>query len=168
MVNAAFLFLRRIRHCAGFGIQSPTDYAFVREVIYQRTPYYVYEELDSQFPSASKKERWQARLLHRVANHAQADKLVYFAESIPEMDAIALQKGCTKTHLVRCGSISDFSDYANSDGVWLVVPGIYGENKEAWEHLQTLDNIVAFDLYHLAIAFVDKKRYAEVHIVNPY
>ena len=31
-----FTFLKRIRHCAGFGVQSPTDYAFVREVIYER------------------------------------------------------------------------------------------------------------------------------------
>ena len=26
------IFLSRIRHCAGYGVQSPTDYAFVREV----------------------------------------------------------------------------------------------------------------------------------------
>ena len=29
------IFLSRIRHCAGYGVQSPTDYAFVREVIYE-------------------------------------------------------------------------------------------------------------------------------------
>lgn len=168
MVHAPLLFLRRIRHCAGFGIQSPTDYAFVREVIYQRTPYYAYDELDSRFPAAGKKEKWQARLLHRVANHAQTDTIVYFGKSIPEADDIALRKGCRKTSVITCDNLEELSLHASHDGVWIIIPDIYSKNKNAWEHLQTHRNIIAFDLYHLAIAFVDKKRYAEVHIVNPY
>ena len=42
-----WVFLKRLRHCAGFGVQSPTDYAFVREVIYERWPYALYAELEA-------------------------------------------------------------------------------------------------------------------------
>ena len=35
--------IRRIRHCRGFGIQSPTDYRFVRNVINENYPYHAYE-----------------------------------------------------------------------------------------------------------------------------
>lgn len=168
MVNATFLFLKRIRHCAGFGIQSPTDYAFVREVIYERTPYYAYDELSLKFPSAGKRKMWQARLLHRVANHAQADAILYCSESISEIDAMALHSGCKKTNLIPAPTLDSLANYTDDEVVWIVIPGIYAENRKLWEHLKTLDNIVAFDLYHLAVAFIDRKRYAEVHIVNPY
>lgn len=167
-MNKFFVFLRRIRHCAGFGVQSPTDYAFVRGVIYERLPYYAYEELDASFPNAEDDMAWQARLLHRVSNYAQADRFIYCAEKIPEMYAVAIRKGCRKTVISECSDIESLNTHAAEDGSWIVIPDIYKENKALWEHLRTLDNVVAFDLYYLAIAFVDKKRYAEAHVINPY
>lgn len=167
MVNA-FLFLRRIRHCAGFGVQSPTDYAFVRGVIYERLPYYAYDELAVSYPEADSRTMWIARLLHRVSNHAQAENIIYCANEIPDVYASAMQKGCLKSAISGCSSIEKLDICAAEDGAWIIIPDIYKGNKLLWEHLKTLDNIVAFDLYHLAIAFVDKKRYSEAHLINPY
>ena len=48
------IFLSRIRHCAGYGVQSPTDYAFVREVIYEHGDYSLYQEL----LAGSRKSAW--------------------------------------------------------------------------------------------------------------
>ena len=39
------VWLGRIHRCGGFGIQSPTDYSFVRYVINEHWPYYAYDSL---------------------------------------------------------------------------------------------------------------------------
>ena len=44
-LKAFFVWLGRIWHCRGFGIQSPTDYWLVRYVINEHWPYYQYAEL---------------------------------------------------------------------------------------------------------------------------
>ena len=41
----AFVWLKRIGHCRGFGVQSPTDYWLVRYVINEHWPYYQYASL---------------------------------------------------------------------------------------------------------------------------
>lgn len=162
------LFLRRIRHCAGFGVQSPTDYAFVRGVIYERNPYYAYDTLDKSFPSMKPLDRWQARLLLRVANHAQAEKIAVCGEALPEYAEMAIVEGCKKTRLVACNDAGSLRSLAQEDGVWIAIPYIYKDGAALWKLLTSLDNVVAFDLYYLGIAFVDKNRYAETHIINPY
>lgn len=40
-----FVWLRRIRHRCGFGVQSPSDFSFVRDIVYEDWPYYAYPEL---------------------------------------------------------------------------------------------------------------------------
>ena len=44
-MNRWLVWLSRIHHCRGFGIQSPTDYAFVRYVVNEHWPYYAYDQL---------------------------------------------------------------------------------------------------------------------------
>ena len=58
------VWLSRIHCCRGFGIQSPTDYAFVRYVVNEHWPYYAYEELTDKDPIRQK----LGRLYFRLAN----------------------------------------------------------------------------------------------------
>ena len=44
-MNRYLVWLSRIHCCRGFGIQSPTDYAFVRYVVNEHWPYYAYDVL---------------------------------------------------------------------------------------------------------------------------
>ena len=162
------LFLKRIRHCAGFGVQSPTDYHFVRNVIYEKMPYYAYTEIDSSFPQSKRIERWQARLLLRIANFAQTEKLIYCSNVIPDIDSTAIKKGCSKTNIHSFSTHDGIDTLTHDNGTWIVIPAIYKENNKLYEMLKGQENVVIFDLYYLAIAFVDKKRYTEVHIINPY
>lgn len=71
--------MRRHHRSAGFGIHSPFAYAFVREVLCQRLPYYAYEDLHSlrRAVISAVSSRWphpriislkNAKLLFRVAN----------------------------------------------------------------------------------------------------
>ena len=62
------LWLRRIRHSRGFGVQSPTAYSFIRYVINEHYPYYAYSELAEQFPSTGWCERKLFRLYLRIAS----------------------------------------------------------------------------------------------------
>ena len=67
-LKAAIVWLRRIGHCRGFGIQSPTDYWMVRYVINEHWPYYQYETLG---PNDDWLTRKMGRLCFRLANWLQ-------------------------------------------------------------------------------------------------
>ena len=82
-----FVFLKRIRHCAGFGVQSPTDYAFVREVIYERWPYALYAELEAKFHDTNWFLLKLSQLLLRVSNYAQASRIGIIGPLPPVMEA---------------------------------------------------------------------------------
>ena len=53
------VYLKRITHCRGFGIQSPTDYWLVRYVINEHWPYY-------QYLSLGEGDDWLTRKLGRL------------------------------------------------------------------------------------------------------
>ena len=93
LVEGLLIFLKRIRHCAGFGVQSPTDYAFVREVIYERWPYAQYAELEAKFYGTSRFLLKLSQLLLRVANYAQASRIGIIGPLPPVMEA-HLKAGC--------------------------------------------------------------------------
>ena len=92
------IFLKRIRHCAGFGVQSPTDYAFVREVIYERWPYALYTELEARFRGTDRFLLKSSQLLLRVSNYAQASRIGVIGNLPPVMEA-HLKAGCRKSEM---------------------------------------------------------------------
>lgn len=69
---------KRVKHRSGFGVQSPTDYFFIRNVIYEKSPYYAYAELakrkfDYYLPHYRTKID---RLLFRMANYFQPQTII--------------------------------------------------------------------------------------------
>lgn len=162
------VFIRRITHCRGFGIQSPTDFAFVNDVIYERLPYHAYDELDSDFPDLDRHTRSLAKLLLRVSNYAQPG-LYRLAPSTPPAFAAYLQRGCTGAKTDRTFYFDQLPD-ALHDGDCIIITDIYGQGRGLWQSLLSIpdSHLVAFDLYYLGIAFHRAKRYPETHIVNFY
>lgn len=79
-----FIWLRRFRHRRGYGVHSPFAFNFITNVIYERTPYYKYDELlASQKEQAKQKDcGWDyetgkvKRLLFRVVNYCQPVTIV--------------------------------------------------------------------------------------------
>lgn len=66
------VWLSRIHHSWGFGIQSPTDYAFVRYVVNEHWPYYAYENLlDDDWM-----QQKLGRLYFRLANWRQPNRMI--------------------------------------------------------------------------------------------
>lgn len=79
-----FIWLYRFRHRCGYGVHSPFAFNLITHVIYERTPYYKYEELakaqkqlelekDAHWRYESKKVK---RLLFRLVNYAQPETIV--------------------------------------------------------------------------------------------
>ena len=174
-----FVFLKRIRHCAGFGVQSPTDYAFVREVIYERWPYALYAELEAKFHDTNWFLLKLSQLLLRVSNYAQASRIGIIGTLPPVMEA-HLKAGCRKSTIVqppsllpRGGEISD-SIIVSKDSLpregWGGAPPllIATELNEDWQAYISQEHIISYDLYYLGIAFYDEKRYREEHVINFY
>ncbi|MBP3408144.1 MAG: hypothetical protein J6K83_03270 [Bacteroidaceae bacterium] len=62
--------INRKRHNRGFGIQSPSAFFFVTQVLKERLPYYAYEELDTIAIECGGMNREACRRLFRIANEA--------------------------------------------------------------------------------------------------
>ncbi len=68
-------YIMRLRCRAGYGVQSPSRYYFIRHVLYQRLPYYAYSILPRVHGSSA-----NARLLFRLANYTQAKETIIFSD----------------------------------------------------------------------------------------
>ena len=92
-IMQAFVWLKRIRHCRGFGIQSPTDYSFVRDVVNEQRPYYAYSEVGLTDDWLRSK---LGRLYLRLANYVQPNVIADLAGYSDYLSA-----GCRKAALAK-------------------------------------------------------------------
>ena len=163
------IWLSRIHHCRGFGIQSPTDYAFVRYVVNERWPYYAYARLTSDDWLKQK----LGRLYFRLANYRQP------AAMLPDSYQAYWQAGCKRVRFINELStvelarleIEDTDGYERMlpkchEGSVMVVEGIY-RDPQRWRAIVQDERVgVTFDLYYCGIIFFDNKRYKQHYIIN--
>lgn len=79
-----FIWFYRFRHRRGYGVHSPFAFSFIKEVIFERTPYYKYAGLRAQEKQLARREGWQVlyetlrvrRLLFRLVNYARPATVV--------------------------------------------------------------------------------------------
>lgn len=168
------VWLLRIRHCRGFGIQSPTDYRFVRYVVGERWPYYAYDELETA------ETDWLhskvGRLCLRLANELQPDVIVDHAGF-----GAWLRAGCRRARIVEqwlpdgesyglaVASVGDnlpaLIDQAADQSVLLVVD--LWRHRRCWATVAADTRVsVSFDLYYCGIAFFDPHRSKKNYVVN--
>lgn len=193
-LKRAIIWLSRIRHCRGFGIQSPTDYRFVRYVINEHYPYYRYASLAQQVGGISHTQRRLCELYFRLANYCQAD---WFIDIWPPTDAYAtyVTAGCQKTEVCRVcqedvelqladpkkpflvrASYHDGVEtmlrgllHGCALGTVVVVEGIKKGRAERklWKALKQLPEVGAsYDLYYCGIIIADNRRYKTNYIIN--
>ena len=164
-----FVWLSRIRHCRGFGIQSPTDYWLVRYVINEHWPYYQYEALKDGDDWLTRK---LGRLYFRLVNWRQP--------SVIESDGYRkyLQAGCNGAHfgasteLIRLTLAGDYRGRLLSiynkvgDGAVLIVEGIR-HDRDFWRAIQDDERTgITFDLYYCGLVVFDSKRHKQNYIIN--
>ena len=155
-----YVFLKRIGHCRGFGIQSPTDFAFVNDVIYERSPYYAYSQLQGNKTD---------RVMLRISNYAQPQHYV-ITEGTPPQRIAHLQAGCRLATTGRTLYYNALPPHF-ADGDSIIITDICHQGRQQWQALtgkRHQEHLIMFDMYYFGIAFVNKKRYSEVHKVNFY
>lgn len=164
------VWLSRIHRCRGFGIQSPTDYAFVRYVVNERWPYYAYDRLKA----AGWLQQKMGRLYLRMANWRQptvmqADQWqqwwqagclrTRFTDSMPERVEIA-RIDITDTELwEQLTGRTDEHSVVIIERLWL--------SWDTWHQIERDSRVgTTFDLYYCGIVLFDKQRYSHHYKIN--
>ena len=169
ILRRMLVWLSRITHCRGFGIQSPTDYAMVRYVINEHWPYYQYDVIGEGDDWLTRKT---GRLLMRLANWRQPGVIesdnyhdylsagcrkAAFGESV-EMIVLPIEKADE----VAVNAIYNKVD----DNSLLIVDGLW-RDKERWQRIAAGSRAVTvFDLYYCGILLFDSKRNKQYYIIN--
>lgn len=168
-LHQAYVWLRRISHCRGFGIQSPTDYRFVRYVVNEHWPYYAYESLGQN-------DDWLRRklglLYFRLANDRQPSQIVdwvgfhdYLQEGcrkariVDEAKAVELAVVPIKTDFHRLFQECNERSVVVFQDIWQ-----YPEYWHCIEHDPRAT--VTFDLYYCGIVLFDPKRTKQRYLIN--
>lgn len=164
------IWFSRIHKCRGFGIQSPTDYAFVRYVVNEHWPYYAYDKLKDEKDWLPSK---LGKLFFRLANWRQPQYMLLdeFKEFwLAGCKGIRFTHDIERVELARI-MIEDHEGFERliprcDDRSVLVVDGIY-RDWERW-HALVQDNrvVTTFDLYYCGILFFDNKRYKQHYTIN--
>lgn len=88
---------RRFRHRCGYGVHSPSDFFLITSVIYEKSPYYAYDELKA-FPSSRRLPHYREKvdkLLFRLVNYFRPATLVEIGEG--NGDAIRYMRAARKS-----------------------------------------------------------------------
>lgn len=183
--------LRRIKYCRGFGVQSPSAYRFIRYVINEHYPYYAYDELRKELPRLDSLTRKRMELYFRVANYRQASLWLDFCER-NDVIATYVGRGCHATQVRRitdlqqitaddrievlricpsagCEALLEAALQQTDDHTLFIIEDIgYNDTaKRMWQKLlESGITSVSYDLYYLGIAFFDRKRYKANYVVN--
>lgn len=185
-LRRAWVWLRRISYCRGFGVQSPSAYRFIRYVVNEHYPYYAYGDQRKAHPHLRGADLKLMRLYLRLANFCQADTFVDAGGVAPDAFADYVAAGCRKTRvtdridtsatvgLLRIGVVpaSGWVDrmLGRTDQRSVIVVeqiGLCRELRDVW--LRLLDDprvSVSVDLYYCGIAFFDTARHKCNYTVN--
>lgn len=82
MYMRLWIWLTRICHCRGFGVQSPFAYHFITEIINECYPFYFYDRLKCDFPHLNKEESKLCRLYFRLVNEIQPASVLDYMPSV--------------------------------------------------------------------------------------
>ena len=167
-----YIWLARIRHRCGYGVHSPFAFNFLTNVVYERSAYYAYKELDYALrPWERFRIRQCLHLLFRIANYLQPRTAYVDTTSTHVTDY--LQAGCRKCDIMHAlpdeGVDLCFLSAPDDHAVGHITPhGMlvldHMERYREWFH--TLPTIVTFDLWDIGIAFFDVKYNKQHYIIN--
>lgn len=109
--------INRKRHNRGFGIQSPSAFFFITQVLKEKLPYYAYEQLDDIAEECGRSSKQNCRQLFRIANYFAPASAIAIASAtaacaissarrgIPKQFITDSAEPCAKVidHLADCG-----------------------------------------------------------------
>lgn len=93
--------INRIRHNRGFGIQSPTAFFFVTQVLKEKLPYYAYKEIDNIAEECGTHSKKMCRRIFRIANYLHPESIIAIgAEATAPLCAIAAAASNAKVFFI--------------------------------------------------------------------
>ncbi len=151
----------------GFGVQSPTDYHFIRHVVSQEIPYYAYSQLEGYTTHLSKREVEILRFYLRLANYVQDRSPIYIigkdvlGNITTELRQKFMTAGSSKS-IVHQSSRLPSSITTDTQCVLII------ENPQSAKSLiyDCPYPKVIFDMQDIAVAFCDPKRYKTIYKIN--
>lgn len=191
-IKRALAWLSRIGHGNGFGVQSPTDYHFVRYVVCERSPYYLYEELEHTVKGIGSTTRRLCRLYFRLSNYCQSES---FIDVLPDTGAYSayVKAACSRTVVYTVGDVSAslvlhqqkalFARVTYREGVERIVALLMdapdgsvvvveriewgSAARQFWKQLLRHERAATtYDLYDCGIIIVGRQRYKKNYIIN--
>lgn len=179
------IWIKRWRHCRGFGVQSPFAYSFIRYVINEHYPYYAYKKLrkkhKAQGPVAVKCGEFYLRL----ANYLQP---AHVAVDISNDDwrQEYILAGCRRavvshdddmqraqlfiTDACRLQDYADIISMAVADERKVIIVENIRKSRfhrEQWHDFAQQDIIdVTFDMHHMGVAFLNTGLHKAHYTVN--
>ena len=168
------VWLRRIGHCRGFGIQSPSDYWLVRYVVNEHWPYYAYSQVGTNDDWLRRK---LGRLYMRLANWRQPATIVsrdyeeYWQAGCKRATRHPTESGVATVELMQLdisearGLLDRLEGRTDNRSV-VVVEGLW-RDWTAWRQLiGDRRTAVTLDLYFCGILLFDPKRTKRNYIIN--
>lgn len=97
--------INRMRHNRGFGVQSPTAFFFVTQVLKEKLPYYAYGQIDRIATQCGTHSKKMCRRLFRVANHLLPKSIIAIgSEATAPLCALAAAASTARVALISTGS----------------------------------------------------------------
>ena len=188
-LRRTIVWLRRWRRTRGFGVQSPTDYHFVRYVINEHYRYYAYDTLKEQLPDIDRKTRKVCKLCFRIANWRQPESV-----SLIDITSTAYEKyiqaGCNTARITSLKAtdtidskddmlaltlndntlplINETLQHAHN-GTVIIINGIHNgrQNRKRWKQIRRNERAtLTFDVYYCGIIIINDTRNAHHYIIN--
>ena len=99
-IKRYFIWLRRMSHSRGLGVQSPSAYRFIRYVISEHYPYYAYDDLRKKYPALDWLTRKRMELYFRLSNFCRTNQMIDYSEE-SSLLADYVKHGCCATRVLN-------------------------------------------------------------------
>lgn len=165
------IWLSRIHQCQGFGIQSPTDFDFVRTVVNEHCPYYAYDEIEA----SDWCQRHLGQLYMRIANWRQPATILtnsyqhwfqagcHSARIISELADHPLQ--LAHIEIEQHARLQQLYAHCQQQSV-IIIEGIW-RDWASWHAIEhDMHTGTTFDLYYCGIVLFDTQRYKHNYRIN--
>ena len=109
--------INRKRHNRGFGIQSPSAFFFITQVLKERLPYYAYDTLDSIAKECGEMKREQCRRLFRITDYHTPANAIAIASVTAACAISSARRTVPKLLLTQEGAIPECArQHLNAEG----------------------------------------------------